>query len=58
MKNEYIPQLSTILEVVKHTDLEYSMRKVYSCSVCLMTSRMVEDWGMYSFFMLPPLPDG
>lgn len=26
MKNEYIPQLSTIREVIKHTDLEYTFR--------------------------------
>lgn len=26
MKNEYIPQLSTIREVIKHTDMEYTFR--------------------------------
>ena len=29
MKNEYIPQLSQIKEVIKHTDLEYTFRMVY-----------------------------
>lgn len=29
MKNEYIPQLSTIKEVIKHTDLEYTFRMSY-----------------------------
>lgn len=29
MKNEYIPQLSQIKEVIKHTDLEYTFRMAY-----------------------------
>lgn len=29
MKNEYIPQLSTIKEVIRHTDLEYTFRMEY-----------------------------
>ena len=29
MKNEYIPQLSEIKEVIRHTDLEYTFRMVY-----------------------------
>lgn len=29
MKNEYIPQLSTIREVIKHTDIEYTFRMEY-----------------------------
>ena len=29
MKNEYIPHLSTIREVIKHTDLEYTFRLEY-----------------------------
>lgn len=33
MKNEYIPQLSTILEVIKHTDLEYTFRMEYTGEV-------------------------
>lgn len=30
MKNEYIPQLSTIQEVIRHTDLEYTFRMEYT----------------------------
>ena len=30
MKNEYIPQLSTIKEVIRHTDLEYTFRMEYT----------------------------
>ena len=33
MRNEYIPQLSTILEVIKHTDLEYTFRMEYTGEV-------------------------
>ena len=33
MKNEYIPQLSTIREVIKHTDLEYTFRMEYKGEV-------------------------
>lgn len=33
MKNEYIPQLSTIREVIKHTDLEYTFRMEYKGDV-------------------------
>ena len=33
MKNEYIPQLSTIREVIKHTDMEYTFRMEFSGSV-------------------------
>lgn len=33
MKNEYIPKLSTILEVIKHTDLEYTFRMEYEGDV-------------------------
>lgn len=29
MKNEYIPQLSTIREVIRHTDIEYTFRMEY-----------------------------
>lgn len=29
MKNDYIPQLSTIKEVIRHTDLEYTFRMEY-----------------------------
>ena len=30
MKNEYVPQLSEIKEVIKHTDLEYTFRMEYT----------------------------
>ncbi len=33
MKNEYIPQLSTIREVIRHTDLEYTFRMAYQGDV-------------------------
>lgn len=33
MNNEYIPQLSTIHKVIKHTDLEYTFRMSYQGSV-------------------------
>ncbi len=33
MKNEYIPHLSTILEVIKHTELEYTFRMEYTGDV-------------------------
>lgn len=33
MKNEYIPQLSTIKEVIKHTDLEYTFRMEFKGDV-------------------------
>ncbi len=33
MKNEYIPQLSLIREVIRHTDLEYTFRMEYSGDV-------------------------
>lgn len=33
MKNEYIPQLSTIKEVIKHTDLEYTFRMEFEGEV-------------------------
>ena len=33
MKNEYIPQLSTIREVIKHTDIEYTFRMEYQGEV-------------------------
>lgn len=33
MKNEYIPQLSTIQEVIRHTDLEYTFRMEYTGEV-------------------------
>lgn len=33
MKNEYIPQLSTIREVIKHTDLEYTFRMEFTGEV-------------------------
>ena len=33
MKNEYIPQLSTILEVIKHTNLEYTFRMEFTGDV-------------------------
>lgn len=33
MKNEYIPQLSTIKEVIKHTDLEYTFRMEFDGDV-------------------------
>lgn len=33
MKNEYIPQLSTIWEVIKHTDLEYTFRMEFTGEV-------------------------
>lgn len=33
MKNEYIPQLSTIREVIKHTDLEYTFRMEFKGDV-------------------------
>lgn len=33
MKNEYIPQLSKILEVKKHTELEYTFRMAYEGAV-------------------------
>ena len=33
MKNEYIPQLSKIVEVIKHTDLEYTFRMEYKGEV-------------------------
>lgn len=33
MKNEYIPQLSTIREVIRHTDLEYTFRMEYDGEV-------------------------
>ena len=29
MRNEYIPQLSEIVEVIKHTDIEYTFRMTY-----------------------------
>ncbi|MCI8516660.1 MAG: anaerobic sulfite reductase subunit B [Hungatella sp.] len=33
MKNDYIPQLSTIKEVIRHTDLEYTFRMEYEGEV-------------------------
>lgn len=33
MKNEYIPQLSTIREVIRHTDLEYTFRMEFEGDV-------------------------
>lgn len=33
MKNEYIPQLSTIRQVIKHTDLEYTFRMEFDGEV-------------------------
>ena len=33
MKNEYIPQLSTIREVIRHTDLEYTFRMEFDGEV-------------------------
>lgn len=33
MRNEYIPQLSTVKEVIKHTELEYTFRMEYSGEV-------------------------
>lgn len=33
MKNEYIPQLSTIQEVIRHTDLEYTFRMTFEGDV-------------------------
>ena len=33
MKNEYIPQLSAIREVIRHTDLEYTFRMEFSGDV-------------------------
>ena len=33
MKNEYIPQLSTIREVIRHTDLEYTFRMTFKGDV-------------------------
>ncbi len=33
MKNEYIPQLSTIKEVIRHTDLEYTFRMEFDGEV-------------------------
>ena len=33
MTNEYIPQLSTILEVIKHTDMEYTFRMEFEGDV-------------------------
>ena len=33
MKNEYIPQLSPIREVIKHTELEYTFRMGYTGEV-------------------------
>ena len=33
MTNHYIPQLSTIKEVIKHTDLEYTFRMEYTGDV-------------------------
>lgn len=33
MRNEYIPQLSTIREVIRHTDLEYTFRMEYTGDV-------------------------
>ena len=33
MKNKYIPYLSTILEVIKHTELEYTFRMEYTGDV-------------------------
>ena len=33
MKNTYIPQLSTIREVIKHTDLEYTFRMEFTGDV-------------------------
>lgn len=33
MKNEYIPQLSTIREIIKHTDLEYTFRMEFEGDV-------------------------
>lgn len=33
MRNEYIPQLSTIREVIKHTDLEYTFRMEFKGDV-------------------------
>lgn len=33
MKNEYIPQLSTIREVIKHTEMEYTFRMEFSGDV-------------------------
>ena len=33
MKNEYIPKLSKIKEVIKHTDLEYTFRMEYDGEV-------------------------
>ena len=33
MKNEYIPQLSTIREVIRHTDLEYTFRMEFDGAV-------------------------
>ncbi|MCF0145637.1 MAG: anaerobic sulfite reductase subunit AsrB, partial [Eubacterium sp.] len=33
MKNEYIPQLSEIKEVIKHTNLEYTFRMAYEGDV-------------------------
>ena len=33
MKNEYVPQLSTIREVIRHTDLEYTFRMEFDGAV-------------------------
>ena len=33
MKNEYIPQLSEIREVIRHTDLEYTFRMAFDGDV-------------------------
>ena len=33
MKNEYIPQLSTIKEVIRHTDVEYTFRMEFTGEV-------------------------
>ena len=33
MTNHYIPQLSTIKEVIKHTDLEYTFRMTFEGDV-------------------------
>lgn len=32
-KNEYVPFLSEIVEVIKHTDIEYTFRMTYEGAV-------------------------
>lgn len=42
MKNEYIPQLSTVREVIKHTDLEYTFRMEFDNTAIVKPGQFFE----------------